>query len=453
MVWNVRSKARAPRHTWAAWLRDSYRAVKQSSAWLTTLVFVSVGFSILHADNAELLTLREARLRVLKENPDLASAQAQVLAALAEARRARTWANPVLTASTAHIATDGSGNGAGMGNRFFDRSYDSIWSLSQLIETGGKRGLRHSAASAGVKSAQAQADDVRRQLLEAVDRAYIAAVEANQEASTVAETAHSLRAEANIAAHRVDAGDVSLADKSQLEIAAGQRELDADSARATAISALITLQILLAERNPDGHLRLSENLHDLLPKVDALENLSMAGLRPDLAAAEADAQKSELDLREQRRERVPDITLGIQYERNPPDLDNTVGVSVSLPLPIFDRNAAGIDAARAAREQAVARLAKTQIQTAADVASARIAALEARARAQRYQDELGPKSASVLKSIEFSYRRGGNSLLELLAAERDDHDIRVAQLRAEADYAEAAVSLLSALNRIGVETR
>jgi cobalt-zinc-cadmium efflux system outer membrane protein len=395
-----------------------------------------------------MLSFKDAREIALKQNADLASARARVLAALAEVRRARTWANPIFTASTAHIASDGSGNNAGMGNRFFDRSYDSIFSLSQLIEVGGKRGLRRSSANEGVKSARAQLEDISRQLVESVERAYIAAVEARQEAHTIAETARSLRQEAAIAEHRVNAGDLSRADKAQLEIAAGQRELDAASAEANAASAVITLQILLGEKSPDGRLTLSENLDGVMPKLSALQTVSMAGLRPDLASAEADVRKSELDLSEQKHERVPDVTLGLQYERNPPDLDNTVGLSVSLPLPVFDLNAAGIESARASRDQAAARLEKTRVQAAADLALARVTAAEAYARAQRYEQELGPKSADVLKTIDFSYRRGGNSLLELLAAERDDHDIRIAMLRAQADYAESAVSLLSALNRL-----
>src|SRR3569833_2890910 len=146
-----------------------------------------------------ILSFKEASAIALKQSLDLASARAQVLSALAEVRRARTWSNPVLAASTAHIATDGSGNIAGKGNRFFERSYDSIFSLSQLIETGGNRGLRRSSANEGVKSARALLEDVRRQLLEAVERAYIAAVEARQEALAIAESARSLREEAKIA--------------------------------------------------------------------------------------------------------------------------------------------------------------------------------------------------------------------------------------------------------------
>ena len=398
-----------------------------------------------------ILSFKEARAIALKQSLDLASARAQVLSALAEVRRARTWSNPVLAASTAHIATDGSGNNAGKGNRFFERSYDSIFSLSQLIETGGKRGLRRSSANEGVKSARALLEDVRRQLLEAVERAYIAAVEARQEALAIAESARSLREEAKIAQQRLISGDISESDKSQLEIAAAQRELDAAAADATAQSETITLQILLAEGHPEGNVRLSESLADLTPKADSAQSLPGSGVRPDLASAEADLKKADLDLRVQQRERIPDVTLGVQYERSPPDLDNTVGVSMSVPLPIFDRNAGGIESARAARGQAEAHLEKARNQAAADIASARVASREARMRAERYEHELAPKSAEVLKTIEFSYRRGGRSLLELLAAERDDRDIRVATLRAEADYAESTVSLLSALNRLTPE--
>ena len=98
------------------------------------------------------LSLPAAIEQALAHNADLAIARAQVEQAAAQLRSAREFPNPTLSLSTAHINTDGRGNGTAAGNRLLDRSYDSIVSLSQLLEIG-KRGPRQQAAQAGRRGA------------------------------------------------------------------------------------------------------------------------------------------------------------------------------------------------------------------------------------------------------------------------------------------------------------
>ena len=87
-------------------------------------------------------------------------------------------------------------------------------------------------------------------------------------------------------------------------------------------------------------------------------------------------------------------------------------------------------------------------QAAADVAVARAAFAEARTRADTYQANLAPKSAAIVHTMEYAYDKGGASLVELLNAERNDHDIRLATTRARADAASAALALAASLNRL-----
>jgi len=69
---------------------------------------------------------------------------------------------------------------------------------------------------------------------------------------------------------------------------------------------------------------------------------------------------------------------------------------------------------------------------------------------ESYRGRLEPDSAAVVRAIEYAYRRGGASLVELLAAERSHNDIRVGGARARADAAAAALALAAALNRLDV---
>lgn len=398
------------------------------------------------ADEPKSLTFGEAQRLALLHNADVRVAAAQAEAAVAQLRAAREFPNPTLSLSTAKIATDGSGNGTAAGNRFYDRSYDSIFSLSQLVELG-KRGPRQESFRAGQRAAEAQRDDVRRLVLQSVSQAYVAALEAREESRVLAASAASLRREADLASMRLTAGDIAASDQAQIAVAAGRLDLDAAAARRAATTAVIVLETLLGDRAPAGATKLADTLASLPLPPAVLAEEQPVGARPDVAAAEAAVAKADADLALQKRAPLPDLTVSVQFERNPPDQPNTAGVGVSFPLPLWNRNGGSIRAARAARDAAQAQLDKARVQATADLAAVRLAFGEARARASVYVEKLQPQSTFVAKTIAYAYEHGGASLLELLAAERNDNEIRVAAARAQADAASAAFALSAALNR------
>jgi cobalt-zinc-cadmium efflux system outer membrane protein len=394
------------------------------------------------------ISLVEAQARALERNADLRSAQAGVEAALAQTQTAREFPNPTLALSTSGIATDGRGNGSPLHNEFLQRSYDSIVSLNQLLETAGKRSLRRESAEAGQRVAEAQRDEARRWLLQSVTQAYVAALVAREDVGILGNSAASLRREADVAALRLKTGDISATDKDQIEMAADRFALDADTARHTATVATILLETLVGEAAPTGETELTDTLEDLAaaaPRVTTSDTI--AGERPDLVAAEANVRKAEAELRLQQRARIPDLTVSAQFEHHPPDQPNTAGLGFSVPLPLWNRNRGAIQAARAARAQAEAQMDRTRIQAAAEIATARSALRDAEARAAAFHQQMLPKSAAVLRAITYAYEKGGASLLDLLSAQRNDNDIRQAAAHATADAANARVALASALNR------
>jgi cobalt-zinc-cadmium efflux system outer membrane protein len=375
-------------------------------------------------------------------------AQAQVDSALAQLRVAREFPNPTLALSTSKISTDGTPEGTALGNSLLDRSYDSIASLSQLFLLG-KRGLMRNAAAAGIRSAELLRDDARRLLLQAVSQAYAAALAAHVEAGVLSDSAAKLRREADVAGHRFRVGDLSASDRGQLEIAADQDELGADAEAATAKTAVVTLEILLGEPRPSGTTPLADTLEQWVKSISPEFGAAPIVNRPDIAAAESAVNQAEANVRLQQRQRIPDITGSVQYERNPPYQTNTVGVGLSLPLPLWDHFDGEILSAKAAREQTEAQLEKVRIQATAEVAAARVAFGEAAAREKRYRTSLAPKSAEVVKSVSYAFEKGGAALIDLLDAERNDNAIRVAAVQSQADLAAAAASLRAALGLPG----
>ena len=149
--------------------------------------------------------------------------------------------------------------------------------------------------------------------------------------------------------------------------------------------------------------------------------------RPDIRAAEQQLIAANANIGAARANFFPRITLTASAGRASTTLDGLVGsggsgawsFGPSITLPIFDmgRNQAGLDAARAGREIAVAQYEKA-IQTAfreaadalagRDTLSAQLTALETQATAERDRFRLA----------DLRYRNGIASYLDLLDAQR-----------------------------------
>jgi outer membrane protein, heavy metal efflux system len=393
------------------------------------------------------LSLGEAKRLAFVRNWDLLAAKSDVDLATAQRLVAREFPNPMASLSVQKISIDNHSSGTSEGNGFWERNYDTIAAVNQLIEIGGKRRARKDSATAGLHSAEARLADARRTLDAGVTQAYVAVLVAEEKRQILTDSAASLRKEAGIAEARQRAGEISLADKSQIEIAAERLELDATSAEADARNATITLETVLGMRQPQGTLHLGDSLEPLAEIRPAETNLQAAlTRRPDIRAAESARTKAEADARLQRAMRIPDPTFLGQYEHEPPDQPNTLGFGVSFPLPLWNRNRGNITAAEAAVQQANVQLAKLEAQAAAEIVSSQTTYSASLSRWQRYRDQLAPKSRQIRETVVFAYEKGGASLLDLLSAQRNDNDVRLATAQAAADTANAAAALRAARN-------
>ncbi len=390
------------------------------------------------------LSLREAQQLAFRRNWDLLAARSGIDFATAQLMVAKEFPNPNLSWSTMKI--DPRGNGTPLGNSLWDRSYDTIVSVNQLIEIGGKRHDRQSSARAGITGARARFLDARRSLDQGVSKAYVAALLAEENARVLNESATSLRREADIAETRFKAGDISDSDRKQIENSADVFELQAKSAQAAAVQAKVAVEILMGVKEPTGHWVAEDSLEHLELSIPANQTRIGPGARPDVLAAEADLRKARSEVDLQKAMRVPDPTVSLFYERNPPGPPgpDTLGLGVSFPLPLWNRNRGNIRAAQATQQQSALALDKVSAQAHADIITAEVAYAEARERLQRYQQQIRPRSAQVRESIAFAYSKGGASLVDLLTAERDDNNVRLATAQALSDAASAAADLKAA---------
>jgi cobalt-zinc-cadmium efflux system outer membrane protein len=393
------------------------------------------------------LTLADAKQLAFERNWDLLAAKSSVDAATAQLIVVKEFPNPYLNLSSAKIGERNAGTI--MGNGIWQRNYDSIAAVSQLIEIGGKRHDRQLAARAGVLSAKARFYDAKRTLDQGVTKAYLAALLAGENALNLSQSAGYMRQEAAIAEQQHAAGDLSEADMKTIEINAEQFELQAKQAVATALQARISVEILLGVTKPQGEWVPGDSLENLAAASEpaSASELLANDQRPDVVAAESDLRAAEANLKLQKAGRIPDPTFSVGVEHEPPGGgpdENTFNIGVSFPLPIWNLNGGNIKAARAAVDQSRIALEQLKAQAAADYAMARSEYAEASARCQMYRDQTVPKSAKVRETIEFKYQKGAATLIDLLNAEQTDNTVRLALDQAMNDTAAAAADLKAA---------
>jgi cobalt-zinc-cadmium efflux system outer membrane protein len=399
------------------------------------------------------LSLEEVRRTAFEKNWDLLAAKSGVDLATAQLIVVKEFPNPTASWSTARIGSHDSATM--MGNGLWDRNYDTIAQVSQLIEIAGKRRDRRLAGQAGALGAKARFLDARRVLDQGVTKAYVAALVADENSAILNETSGYLQHEAKIAEARFKAGDISNSDEKQIEISAEQFALQALAAVATARQARISVEVLMAVEQPKGDWVATEPLEHLVGSILNVVEAKPGGERPDVLAAEADLRAGKAQLKLQKAERVPDPTLSIGVEHNPPGGGpgigpdaNTVIAGVSFPLPLWNLNGGNIKAAQANVNQFEIALSKARAQASADIAIAQSNFEEARERWLRYRTVTGPKSAKVRETVAFAYEKGGASLVDLLNAEHTDNDVRQAATQATADTASAAADLAAARNAL-----
>jgi cobalt-zinc-cadmium efflux system outer membrane protein len=136
----------------------------------------------------------------------------------------------------------------------------------------------------------------------------------------------------------------------------------------------------------------------------------------------------------------------MDFAHNPP-IPAYFGLSVSIPLRIFDRNQGEkartqIDIGRSERLRDAA-----QAQVFSEVDSAWVTLASAVNLLRPYRDKYLKLAEDTRNRISFSYQNGGASLLDYLDAEKAYRDTRLAYLNLIGSYMTAAAQMNMAVGR------
>lgn len=321
--------------------------------FLTRPFLISIFFALictlpkgLEAQQAQVDTLKlsfpEAEKLFLQNNLSLLSAKYNIDANKALIQQAKLWDNPVLI--TDQSVYDG---------KFFryktqdGQQYGQIFvQVQQLIRTAGKRTKLAQLATDNTTIAQQQFEDLLRSLRYTLQSDFI-------------ETAHLLKiknvydAEISEVEKTVTAmnevykmGDISLKENMRLKalLFSLQNELVNINAQLMPLQGEIKLLMQSTDSSfiqPVMTYHLPDLITTSLPTIDSLVSLANTN-RPDVQIAKTQLSFQQHNLIYQKALAKPDITVAPEFDRLSSYQPNYVGVTVSMPLNLFNKNQGNI---------------------------------------------------------------------------------------------------------------
>jgi cobalt-zinc-cadmium efflux system outer membrane protein len=325
-------------------------------------------------------------------------------------------------------------------------------SISYLHERQHKRELRLESAQKGTLISESSHANLERTLLFNLRSAFVSTLQAKAVLQMANDNLVYYDHVLHISKDRFDAGDIARIDLDRLELQRVQYESDVQTAAVNLRTAKIQLLTLLNDRTPIEEFDVAGafDFSDQLAPRDEFRTVAL-DTRPDLKAAVEAVDKARTDHKLAVANGSTDPTLSAWYTHNSSNNNpfgiNTLGVSVSIPLRIFDRNQG---------EKLRTQLDITRNERLLDAAEAGVlsdvdsgyATLDSNVILLRpYKAKYLQQSLRVRDTVFFSYQHGGASLLDFLNAQSEYRSVQLSYVNLIGSYLTAAAQLNMAVGR------
>ena len=316
-------------------------------------------------------------------------------------------------------------------------------SFSYLHERDHKRELRLKSAQEGTGITQSQHIDLERNLIFGLRSAFVQTLQAKAVLQLAKADLDYYDKIIDMSRTRFKAGDLAKIDLARIELQRVQYESEWETAIVNLRTQKIQLLLLLDDRTPVDQFDIT-GAFDLGPDLQPLDEYHQVALdnRPDLRGAVQTIEQSETNHKLANSNGSTDPTYSAWYTHNSsnnnPNGINTLGVSVQIPLRIFDKNQGekkrtliDIDRSTQAAEAAKAQVF-SDVDSAYELVRSNIALIKP------YKAQYLDQSIYVRDTVTFAYEHGGASLMDFLNAQSDYRVVQLAYLQLIGSYMTAA---------------
>ncbi len=399
------------------------------------------------AQSSQPLTWEQVRERFELNNPTLLADELSIRESKAQEITADLRPNPDLT-----LTADGTQIAPYHGVWQPFAGTDESPGISYLHERRHKRELRTESAKKATLIAESTHADMERTMLFTLRSAFVATLQAKTVLQLAKDDLAYYDKVLDISRTRFSAGDIAQIDLDRLELGRVQYESDYQAAVENLETSKIQLLTLLNSRTPLDQFDVVGpfDFADQLVSQEDVRKIAMDN-RPDLKAAVQAVDKAHTDYKLAESNGSTDPTFSVWYTHNSsnnnPFAINTAGVSVSVPLRIFDRNQGEKLRTRLdiTRNERLRDAAEAQVYS--DVDSSYATVQSDLILLRPYKAKYLAQSVRVRDTITFSYQHGGASLLDFLNAESEYRMVQLNYANLVGSYLTAAAQLNMAVGR------
>lgn len=377
------------------------------------------------------LTLGQAVRRALRFSPVVQAAEIEIEAKQAEAYQAGLRPNPAIAGDVQNVG---------------EEDQESTIELAQVFELGGKRLKRRRASELDVDVAGWDLEAARLRVASDTAQAFVDVL-ASQERIAILDDLQSVAEKLTRAvAERVKAGKGSPVEtqRVQIEGARAKAELRAETTLLSASKR--RLAINWGAQNADFSVAKGEI--GSVNSVPSIEQVSFyLNSNPEIARWATEMTRRRAVLALARAYAVPDLTLGAGARRVEENSETGAVVSLSIPIPLFNRNQGNIAAAhtRILKGERESLAAKTIVSGVLLEAYGRLAA--AAEKLKGLEKEILPAAREVYQASIEGYSAGKFDLLSVLDAQRTLFSTRLEIVNARAEFQKAKVQIEALIGR------
>lgn len=316
--------------------------------------------------------------------------------------------------------------------------------LTKSFELSGQRRHRKKIAKTNLEKINFELIHETQKLIKSVKLAFFQLVNVQEKLKLAKEVGKHNQQMLNIAQIQFETGEISVTQVALANIQLQSATRDTNTLESDLKLAQLKLNGLMGV-TLDAKLLAVEGIPDKLSKdlkIDALKSHALAN-RVDLKSLRLNAVLSESSHRLAKAINIPDLNLGGIAERS--NVGNGYGVKLSLPLPLFDRNHAEINASKAQKQVNAAEIADAERQITREVMAAYITLNANKKTLTFYEGDLLKILNENLVLTRSAYELGEVQLLEVILLQNEFVKARFGYLDALVSYQKAVAALEAAI--------
>ena len=389
---------------------------------------------------ASAITIDEAVVSALSSNLDLRAAYFEVEKARGRLLQAGLWPNPELQFAT---TTD---------RPFKDRGErTSSAGFQQAFPISGRLRFAKQVSRVDVAQAMAEIRNRERLLIGEVQRDFIGVLLLRQQIATTREFLGINRSYVDTLTQRKEAAEVSEVDVNLAQVELQRLELETASLQAELSTRELSLKLRLG-MEPGQLLAVAGNLDEIAQKFRPEKyQTTMVVNRPDLRQVELGIDRARAEIRLAKAETWADWALGMDYENERAQEsdaglsnDRFLGVRLSIPLALWNRNQGRVYEQQAAQEQAAAQVEALALTIRNQIATGLARARKLREIVNTYRSSLLPTLTATTNLLATGQREGLIQPTLFIQAQQQRGTLLISSLNAYSNYFQALIDLETA---------